>query len=97
MLKRLWIGSAFGLLLSAGLVRAEVVVRIGPPRAIVERRVPSPGRGFVWVPGYYRWDGRAYVWAPGAWMRPPRTHAVWVRPRWVHRPHGWVFVEGRWR
>ncbi len=97
MLRKVLIGSAFGLVLSAGTMCAEVVVRIGPPRPLVERRVVAPGPGYAWVPGYHRWDGAAYVWVPGTWMRPPRPRAVWVRPRWVHRRHGWVFVEGRWR
>jgi len=76
---------------------AEVVIRVGPPPPVVERRGPAPGRGFVWVDGYQRWDGRAYAWERGRWVRPPRPHARWVRPRWVHRRHGWVFIEGRWR
>ena len=97
MFRKLLIGSTFGFFLTAGMVRAEVVVQVRPPRPLVERRVAAPGRGFIWVPGYHRWDGRAYVWVPGAWMRPPRAGVVWVRPRWVHRRHGWVFIEGRWR
>ena len=36
MFKKLLIGSAFGLLLSAGTAGAEVVVRIAPPAAIVD-------------------------------------------------------------
>ena len=97
MIKKLLIGSIFGLLLSVAAMQAQVVVRIGPPRAVVERPIPAPGPGYVWVPGYHRWNGTAYVWTPGVWMRPPRPHARWVRPRWVRRHGGWVFVEGRWR
>jgi WXXGXW repeat (2 copies) len=97
MFRKLLLSSALGVLLSAGTVCAQVVVRIGPPRPVIERPVPRPGRGFVWVPGYHRWNGTAYVWIPGAWVRPPRPHAVWVRPRWVHRRRGWVFIAGRWR
>ncbi|MFN0106169.1 MAG: YXWGXW repeat-containing protein [Bryobacteraceae bacterium] len=84
-----------GLAISAS---AEVVVTVAPPRPIVERRIASPGRGYVWTPGFHRWDGRAYVWAPGAWVLPPRPRAVWVPAKWVRRPvRGWVFVEGHWR
>jgi hypothetical protein len=37
------------------------------PAAVVER-VPREARpGFVWVRGYYHWDGVKYVWVPGRW------------------------------
>ena len=90
-----------GLLLGASLTisaaAADVVVRIAPPRPVVERRVVAPGRGYVWVSGFHRWDGREYVWVPGRWELPPRQRAHWVPGRWVHRHGGWVFVEGHWR
>jgi len=80
-----------------GASAADIVVRVQPPRAIVERRPPPPGRAYIWTPGYHRWDGRAYVWVPGAWVSPPRPHARWVSAHWVRRRHEWVFVEGHWR
>lgn len=97
MLKKLLIGSAFGLLLSAGTLCAEVVVRVGPPAPIVERPIARPGPDHVWIAGYHRWDGNAYVWVPGRWELPPRPHARWVAHRWVRRHGGWVMVEGHWR
>ena len=97
MLKKLLIGSAFGLLLSAGTLCAEVVVRIGPPAPVVERRIARPGPDHVWIAGYHSWNGSAYVWVPGRWELPPRPHARWVAHRWVHRHDGWVIVEGHWR
>jgi hypothetical protein len=97
MLKKLLIGSAFGLLLTAGTVCAEVVVRVGPPAAIVETRPVAPGPNYVWIAGYHRWDGNAYAWVPGRWDVPPRPHARWVAHRWVRRHGGWVLVEGHWR
>src|SRR5690242_7418040 len=97
MFRKSILSSALGLLLAVGAANAEVVVRIGPPRPQVERRIPPPGRGYVWTPGYYRWDGRAYVWMPGAWVLPPRPHARWEAHHWVRRNGNWVFVEGHWR
>jgi hypothetical protein len=88
------------VVLGIGLVPAfadEVVVRVRPPRAVVEHRVVAPSGRHVWIGGYHRWDGNAYVWTPGRWELPPREHVVWVAPRWRHRHDGWVFVEGRWR
>lgn len=76
---------------------AEVVVKVGPPAAVVETRPVSPGPNYVWVDGYQQWNGNAYVWVPGRWDVPPRPHARWVAHHWVHRHGGWVMVEGRWR
>jgi len=85
-----------GIMGASGLA-AEISVRIAPPRARVERRGPAPGRGYVWVPGYQRWDGHAYAWEPGRWDMPPRPRARWEAHHWVKRHGEWVFVEGRWR
>jgi len=97
MLKKLMISSAFGLLLGAGTLCAEVIVRIAPPAAIVETAPARPGPNFVWIKGYHRWDGNAYVWVPGRWEVPPHGRRRWVEHRWVRRGDHWVFVEGRWR
>lgn len=91
------IACVFAGMLAALPLAADVVVRIAPPRAIVEHPVRAPGAGYVWTSGYHRWDGGRYVWVPGAWVRPPRPHARWERAHWVHRGGGYVFVEGRWR
>ena len=76
---------------------AQVYVHIGPPVAVVEHPGPPPGRDFVWVSGYHRWDGNRYVWVPGHYERPPHGHHVWVAHHWEHRHDGWVLVEGHWR
>lgn len=86
----------FGLL-TVGTVSAEVVVRIGPPHAVVERRGVAPGPGYVWINGYHNWDGTRHVWVPGRWDRPPHPGGRWVAHRWVRRGNGWVLAEGHWR
>ncbi|HEX3875656.1 MAG TPA: YXWGXW repeat-containing protein [Bryobacteraceae bacterium] len=97
MLRKGLITGFVAAMLSVSAFAADVVVRVRPPAPIIETRPVSPGAGYVWTPGYHRWDGRAYVWAPGAWVRPPRPHARWVGHHWVKRRGGWVMVEGRWR
>jgi WXXGXW repeat (2 copies) len=97
MLRKGLLAGLFAAVLSINVFAADIVVRVAPPRARVETRVPAPGPGYVWTPGYNRWDGRAYVWVPGAWVMPPHPHAHWVAHRWEHRHGGWVFVEGHWR
>ena len=77
--------------------RGRVYVRVGPPAPVVERVVVAPGPGYVWTPGFYRWDGRAYAWVPGRYVLPPRARAVWVPGHWTRERHGWFWVEGHWR
>jgi hypothetical protein len=80
-----------------GVGQAQIVVKVQPPRAVVERRGTRPSREHVWVGGYHRWDGKAYAWQPGRWEAPPRRRARWVAPRWQRRRDGYVFSEGHWR
>ena len=96
VLKRL-IGLAFAGALVFSAAAADIVVRIRPPRAVVERRPPAPSRNHAWVSGYQRWDGNAYAWSPGRWEQRPQPRSRYVSPRWTHQKNGWVLVEGRWR
>src|SRR5262245_21302387 len=75
--------------------RAVVYVPVGPPRAVVEVRSPSPGFGYVWVPGYHRWDGGAYIWVGGRWERTRGRH--WHQGSWHRDRQGWYWREGYWR
>jgi hypothetical protein len=97
MVLRRLIGLVFAGALIFSAAAGDIVVRIGPPHALSERRTPPPGRDYVWVSGYHRWDGNAYAWTPGRWEQPPRPHARWVAHRWNHNRGGWVLVEGHWR
>ena len=97
MLKKLLVGSAFGLLLSAGTLCAQVIVTVRPPVAIVETRPLAPGPRHVWIAGYHSYVNGAYVWVPGRWELPPRPRARWVPHHWVRRHGGWVMIEGHWR
>ena len=46
-------------LMASATLNARVSVHIAPPPVIVETPAPPPGPGYVWAPGYYRWDGSA--------------------------------------
>ena len=96
VLKRL-IGLVFAGALAFSAVAGDIVVRIGPPRAVSERRPPRPSRNHVWVSGYHHYDGNAYAWTSGRWEQPPRPRAHWVAHHWTHQRGGWVLVEGHWR
>lgn len=97
MISKRLIGLVFAGAMVFSAAAADVVVRIAPPRIVVEKRGPPPSRTHVWISGYQRWDGNAYGWAPGRWEQPPRPGARWVAHRWSHRRGGYVLVEGRWR
>ena len=88
-----------GLILSTSLAAgAQVVVRIGPPPPRPVEVIPvNPHPGWVWQPGFHRWDGFRSVWVPGHWAEPPYGGARWVPGHWRPTPHGYVWVEGHWR
>lgn len=73
---------------------SQVVMRVGPPRVIVERPIPRPGHDML-VTRLLPLGGRALC--LGRYELPPRPGVVWVAPRWVQRGGSWVFVAGFWR
>src|SRR5258708_2494081 len=71
----------------------EVRVRPPAPRVVV---VPATRRGYVWAPGYWRWNGNAHVWIDGRWLR-ERRGEHWVPAHWEEGRRGyWHFEEGHW-
>jgi hypothetical protein len=92
------LGLFFAGALAFSAMAADVVIRLAPPRAVIERRSPRPSRNHVWVNGYQRWDGNAYSWNQGRWEQPPRPRARWVQHRYTRqRGGGYVYVQGHWR
>jgi len=82
--------------LSPANADANVYVRIGPPAPRYEA-IPAPPVGphrWVWMPGYYRWDGHHYNWERGRYAQ--RDHGNWRAGHWEHRHSGWIWVEGGW-
>ena len=72
--------------------RVIVIPEPPPPRVVV---VPAPRRGYVWAPGFWRWNGRQHVWVEGHYVREKRGQ-YWVADRWDRRGGAWVFVPGHW-
>ena len=90
----------WGLVTIAGCAshaHGYVYVGTAPPRPVVEVAAVSPGDGYVWIPGYYRWSGRSYFWVHGRWEHAPRGRRAWVPGRWHSGRHGWYWVSGYWR
>jgi hypothetical protein len=73
---------------------ATVDINIAPPapRVIV---APPPRPGFVWAPGYYRWDGHQHIWVDGRWIH-ERRGSHWIPERWDERHGRYHFVPGHW-
>ena len=67
---------------------AVVWVGIAPPALQVEV-TPEARPGYLWVPGYWNWEGRRHVWVAGSWER--------ERPGYAYAPPTWVEEGGRWR
>lgn len=73
-----------------------VVVQQAPPPMIVERQPPRPSASYVWIDGYWNWDGQRYVWEPGHYVVPPQPNVVWIAPRYDREPHGYRYAPGQW-
>ncbi len=72
-----------------------VDIQIAPPPPPPNIVIPAPRVGFVWAPGYWRWDGHQHVWVDGRWLRAhPGRH--WVPEHWVEHHGHYRFVAGHW-
>ncbi len=71
-------------------------VMMAPPRMRFERRPPPPGPGYVWIGGYWGWNGSQHAWTAGQWQAPPQQGQTWSAPQWQHRGRGWRFRQGGW-
>ena len=72
------------------------IVTRRPPPLRYERRIPSPGRGYVYVKGFWNWDGGRWVWIPGRWDRPAVADAYWIPARYVRTSRGTIYEPGHW-
>jgi hypothetical protein len=79
---------------AAAQVDLNVSIGVPPPAPIYEA-VPAPRMGYVWAPGYYRWDGGRHVWMAGHWMEERRGYH-WVPDRWARVDGGWRHDHGHW-
>lgn len=96
-MKKIVTAAVLTLALIPAAVVAQTVIRIAPPPPVVERPGPVPGPRYVWIGGYYRWNGHSYVWVHGHYIIAPHAGAVWVPAHYVARPGGYVYVAGHWR
>ena len=74
--------------------RVDFFVNVAPPPPRVEV-VPRPRVGYVWAPGYWRWNGHHHVWVRGYWVH-ERHGWHWVPAHWVANGPRWHYVPGYW-
>jgi hypothetical protein len=86
---------ALASLVAPNTSRAYVIVGVAPPPARVEV-VPAPRVGYVWAPGYWRWNGHRHFWVAGYWV-PARPGWHWVPSHWSpYSGHRYRYVPGYW-
>ncbi len=81
-----------GCLVPAGEGYYDVAQAPPPPRVVVE---PSVRVGYVWAPGYWRWNGRQHVWVNGRYMHERRGYH-WRSAHWEPRGGRYHFEQGHW-
>ena len=87
----------FMLLLSAAsFAQIRIGVRIAPPELLVYEQPICPGDGYLWMPGYWAWDGNDYYWVPGTWVMPPQVGFLWTPGYWGWGDNGFFFNDGFW-
>jgi hypothetical protein len=72
-----------------------VTTPVEAPALKVENRPPAPGPAYVWVEGYWAWNGHSYVWKKGKWVK-RKPDYVWKKGHWKSTPRGWKWVPGKW-
>jgi hypothetical protein len=88
------LGALAGLHTATAQAAVGIDIDIAPPAARVVV-APPPRPGFVWAPGYWRWDGHHHRWHEGYWVR-ARPGYHWVPDAWVAHGRHYHFARGHW-
>jgi hypothetical protein len=95
----LLVASTASALLATPLAQAQrhpdVWIGTAPPPPRHEM-APPPRHGYVWVTGYWAWNGHRHIWAPGHWER-VRHGYRYAPPGWHQGPRGWHQDRGGWQ
>jgi WXXGXW repeat (2 copies) len=81
---------------SPARVNVAVSIRIGPPVLPVYAQPICPGRGYIWVPGYWAYGDDGYFWVPGMWVLPPRVGLLWTPGYWAFDDGFYLWHAGYW-
>jgi hypothetical protein len=66
-----------------------------PPAPLVETAGEPPAYDYVWVDGYWHWDGAEWIWISGRWV-PPMAGLAFVEPAYYTSGSACVYVPGYW-
>ncbi|MFT4045093.1 MAG: YXWGXW repeat-containing protein [Solimonas sp.] len=72
-----------------------ISVNAAPPPLPDYEQPWCPGPGYVWVPGYWSWNGYDYYWVPGAWVLAP-VGMLWTPGYWAWEDNFYVWHPGYW-
>ncbi|HEV3239293.1 MAG TPA: YXWGXW repeat-containing protein [Casimicrobiaceae bacterium] len=92
LLTAIALGAGLSPVGSDAAVAVDIEVAPPAPRVVV---VPPPRVGYVWAPGYWRWNGHRHVWVEGRWVR-ERRGWHWVPDQWVAVGPRWHYAPGHW-
>jgi hypothetical protein len=104
MVRRIFLSTLALMLLSSasfvaparGQVAIGVTVAFAPPDLPVYEQPLCPGVDYLWVPGYWAWDGDDYFWVPGTWVLAPQPGFFWTPGYWAWGGNGFFFTTGYW-
>jgi hypothetical protein len=75
---------------------AQINISIGAaPPPVRYEAVPAPRSGYVWAPGYWRWQDPRHVWTNGRWIEARPGH-YWVADRWEPKDGHHHYKAGHW-
>lgn len=86
------------IILSTGLLQAQIVVKAKPKRSkVVVVKPNKPGPNYIWIDGHWQaGPNNNYVWVAGSWVK-ARAGAVWVAGKWKRVRTGWRWIPGHWK
>ncbi len=73
----------------------EVQATTEPPDPVYEEQTDVPGPGYVWIGGYWGWNGVDWNWYWGRWDRPPEGR-IYIQPYYERVGGRVVYVHGYW-
>lgn len=74
----------------------EVTATSEPPDPVYEEQTVSPDPGYVWIGGYWGWNGVDWGWYWGRWEPAPEGGVVYIEPYYERVGDHVVYVRGYW-
>jgi len=75
---------------------ADDIIITTPPPPLKTETPPAARSGYIWAPGYWKWEGGEHVWVEGHWIE-TRPNEHWVPDSWEQQDSThWHFIPGHW-